>query len=217
MIHILIIDDHPVVRRGIKHILAESGDIVVAGEAGDGRTGLEILKKQSIDAVILDLTLPGESGLEIFDKIKELYKKIPVLFLSVYKEDQYAIRTIKAGAAGYLCKDSMAEVLVDAVRKIVSGGKYITPQLAEELAFHVESRETTPHESLSHREFMVFLKLAEGKNLKAIGEEMAISIKTVSTYKKRVFDKMNFLTNADLFKYAIQFGLIDTRKFPKET
>lgn len=210
MIKILVVDDHPVVRRGIKHIVEEDPGMKVTGEASTGADAFTLLAKQPFDVVVLDLSLPQENGLEIFDVIKTRHSGIPVLILSMYPEENYAVRAIKAGAAGYLCKDSMSEILVSAIKKVISGGKFITPSLAEKLAVHLESREKPLHDYLSHREFRVMHMLALGKNLREIGEELNLSIKTVSTYKTRIFEKMQFQNNAELVKYALQFNLVET-------
>lgn len=207
MIRILAIDDHPIVLRGIKNILECHENMEVTGEASTGKMAIELLKKNSYEAIILDLSLPDENGMEVFKKIRKLNPEIPVLFLSGYKEDQYAIQAIKIGAAGYLCKDSMAEVLVEAIQKIVDGGKFITPDIAEKMANYLERENNLGFEDLSQREAEVFLMMADGKHLKEIAETMGLSIKTVSTFKSRVFDKMGFLSPADLIKHAMRFHL----------
>ncbi|MBF0500815.1 MAG: response regulator transcription factor [Candidatus Riflebacteria bacterium] len=208
-IKILVVDDHPVVRRGIRHMVEEEQDMTVAAEASDGSEALSILEHQSCDIVMLDLTLPQESGFDVFEEIKARHPGLPVLIISMYSEEQAAVRAIKAGAAGYLCKDTIADVLVSAIRKVVNGGKFITPTLAEHMAIYLEGQEIPLHENLSPREFRVMCMLAMGKSLKQIGEELCLSIKTISTYKTRVFEKMQFQNNAELVKYAVKFHLVE--------
>lgn len=208
-IRVLVVDDHPVVRMGMRRILEEDPGMVVTAEASNGCEALGLLASQVFDVVTLDLTLPNENGLEVFKVIKATYPDLPVLIVSMYSEEQAAVGAIKAGAAGYLCKDSLADVLVSAIRKVVSGRKFITPTLAEQLADHLEAREKPLHEYLSPRESRVMGMLAMGQSLKQIGEVLCLSIKTVSTYKTRVFQKMRFQNNAELVKYAVQFRLVE--------
>ncbi|RCK81172.1 MAG: DNA-binding response regulator, LuxR family [Candidatus Ozemobacter sibiricus] len=215
MIRVLVVDDHPVVRRGIAFIVSDAKDIRVVGEAATGQQALAFLARQQVDVVILDLELPGENGLEVFARIKEAWPDLPVLILSMYSEEQYALRAIKAGTAGYLCKDTMDEVLLAAIRKVVRGGRFITPSLAEKLAAHVQGDERPAHERLSDREYLVMHMLAKGRSLKEIGAHLGLSIKTVSTYKARIFQKMGFASLAELVRYAIEHDLIEAGPSPR--
>jgi DNA-binding NarL/FixJ family response regulator len=210
VIRVLVADDHAVVRRGLRQVLAEPGDIEVAAEAGTAAEALERLAAGRFDVVITDLSLPGRGGLELLREMKALQPDLPVLVLSMHPEDQYAVRALKAGAAGYLTKESAPELLVEAVRRAAAGGRYVTPSVAERLARHVEdAREREPHEALSDRELQVFRMLARGRTVSQIGEELSLSVKTVSTYRARVLEKMSLSTNAELMQYAFRRGLVD--------
>ncbi len=210
MIKILIADDHAIVREGIKQILAETDDMVVVGEAANGREVLEMVRKQDWDLVLLDLAMPGKDGLETLKELKLEKPKLPVLVLSIYPEEQYAVRLLKAGAAGYLTKESAPEELIAAIRKVSQKGKYISSSLAEKLAFYLEADAERPlHEMLSDREFKVMLMIALGKTVKAIADEMCLSIKTVSTYRVRALNKMGMKNNAEFTYYALKHGLVD--------
>lgn len=210
MIKVLIADDHAVVRSGLKRILAETTDMVVAGEA---RSGVELLRKvqaQPCDVVLLDLSMPGKDGMETLKEIKQEQPRLPVLILSMYPEDQYAIRALKAGASGYLNKECAAEQLVTAIRKVATGGKYISQPIAEKLPFELErSDERAPHETLSVREFEVMCAIASGKSPREIADELSLSVKTIGTYRNRILEKMKMKNNAQLTHYAIKSGLID--------
>ncbi len=209
MIKILIADDHPIVRRGLKEIVSQEPDMTVAGEAQNAREALGLIRKQKWDVLILDITMPDGDGLEVLKQVKRERSKLPVLVLSVHSEDQYAVRLLKSGAAGYMTKESAPEELVKAIRKVVAGGKYISSSLAEKLAFDLESGGEPTHETLSNREFQVMLKIAAGKKLRQIAEELFLSVETVSTYRARILDKMRMKTNAELTHYAIKNRLID--------
>lgn len=210
MIKVLIVDDHPVVRLGLKQILAEEPDMEAAVEAKSAAELMEHVRREEWDVVVLDITLPDRSGLEAFKDIKALRPKLPVLFLSMHPEDQYAVRALKAGAAGYLNKESAAEELVNAVRKVVGGGRYVSPSLAEKLAVAVGTDYQRPlHEILSDREFEVMCMIASGKTLKDIADALSLSVKTISTYRARVLDKMNMASNAELTYYAVKNDLIE--------
>ena len=210
MISIIIVDDHPIVRQGLKQILSEEPDMTVFGEAQNSQEVLDLIRKQDWDAVVLDITMPGRGGLDILREIKHERPKLPVLMLSVHPEDQYAVRALKAGASGYLNKESAPEELVRAIRKILRGGKYISPTLAEKMAFNLEKETDRPaHEALSDREYQVMLMIASGKTTSAIAEEMSLSIKTVSTYRSRILEKMKMKSNVDLTYYVIKNNLID--------
>ena len=209
MIRILIADDHAVVRQGLKQIVSDTSDIVVGDEASSGRGVLAKISKNKYDVVVLDVGLPDFSGLDILVDIKREHPELPVLMLSIYPEEQYAVRALKAGAAGYLTKKIAPKELIRAIRKVYSGGKYVTSTLAEKLAFYLAEDEKPPHESLSDREFQVMLLLAEGKRIKDIAQVLFISDKTVSSYKSRIFEKMRMTSNSELTRYAIKHGLIE--------
>ena len=210
MIRVLIADDHAVVRQGLKQILRDTREMVVAGEAVNGQEVLEKVRAEAWDVVILDISMPGHSGLDILKELKCERPKLPVLVLSMYSEDQFAMRVLKAGASGYLTKDSAPDELVKAIRKVVSGGKYVSPFLAEKLAFEIGMDSSKlPHETLSDREFQVLRMIATGKAVKEIAAELSLSVKTISTYRARLLQKMNLTTNAELIHYAIQNRLID--------
>jgi two-component system invasion response regulator UvrY len=209
MLRILIADDHAIVRRGLKDILLEAFPSAEIAEAGDAESLIEKIIKEQYDVVITDLSMPGRSGLDALQQIKSYDAKLPVLVLSVYPEDQYAIRVLKAGASGYLNKDMAPEELVTAVNRVLSGKKYITSAVAERLATAVDSHaEKQPHEHLSDREFEVFKMLAVGKSVSEIGHVLHLGVTTVSTYRSRVLAKMNVKTNAELTQYAMERKLI---------
>jgi two-component system invasion response regulator UvrY len=210
MIRVLIADDHAVVRQGLKQILGDTPEMLVAGEATNGQEVLDRVRAETWDVVVLDISMPDRSGLDILKELQSEQPKLPVLVLSMYSEDQYAIRVLKAGASGYLTKDSAADELVRAIRKVVSGGRYVSSSLAEKLAFEIGTDTSRlPHETLSDREFQVLRLIAAGKSVTEIAAELYLSVKTVSTYRARLLDKMNLGTNADLIHYAIQNHLID--------
>lgn len=210
MIEILIADDHAIVRRGLKQILAETPDIVVAGEATNSRETLDMVQARDWDVLVLDITMPGRSGLDILKDIRALRPKLPILVLSMHAEEQFATRTLKAGANGYLNKESAPEELVKAIYKVHSGGKYVSPAQAERLIGAVTGeRAALPHETLSDREFEILRLIASGKTVSQIAPQLSISVKTVSTYRARVLKKMGMKTNAELTHYAIKAGLVD--------
>ncbi len=205
MIKLLIADDHAVVRKGIKQILAETPDIVVADEAGNGEEIWAKIAKNSYDMLLLDISMPGKDGLEILKELKRQRPSLAVLMLSMFPEEQYAVRALKSGASGYLTKDSAPDELIAAIRKVNSGGKYVSAFLAEKLADRVGAKfETSPHERLSDREFQVLCMIASGKTVKQIGEELSLSIKTVSTYRMRLLEKMEMKNNSELTRYALE-------------
>ena len=208
MINVLIADDHAIVRRGIKQILSETEDISVAEEA---RSGLEVIEKanqSTFDVIILDISMPGISGLDALKQLKTQKNCPPVLILSMFPEEQYAIRMLKAGAAGYLTKESAPDTLIDAIRAAASGRKYITPSLGERLAEELnQGSRNTPHEILSDREFQVMRKIAQGKTTREIAQDLHLSEKTISTYRARIMDKMNFEKAAEIIRYALQHEL----------
>ena len=210
MINIIIVDDHPIVRQGLKQILSEEPDMAMFGEAQNSQEVLELIRKQEWDVVVLDITMPGSGGLDVLKEIKHERPKLPVLILSIHPEDQYAVRALKAGASGYLNKESAPEELVRAIRKILRGGKYVSSALAEKMAFNLDMEAGKPlHETLSDREYQVLLMIASGKTTSEIAEEMALSVKTVSTYRARILEKMKMKSNVDLTSYVIKNNLID--------
>jgi two-component system invasion response regulator UvrY len=209
MIRALVADDHAIVRRGLVDLFGGSGDIVVGGEATNARELLELVEKDPWDVVVLDINLPDRSGLDLLADMKRLRPELPVLILTMYAEEQFAVRAMRAGAAGYVTKESAPEELIQAVRKVVNRGRYVSPELAERLAHWVDGgSEKPPHETLSTREFQIFIMLASGRTVSQAAEELCISVKTVSTYRARVLEKMNLKTNADLTLYAVRNRLV---------
>jgi two-component system, NarL family, invasion response regulator UvrY len=210
MIRIVIADDHSVVRRGIREILADEADMEVVAEACTAQELLELLPRQRCDAVILDIGLPGRSGLEVLDQLKQGRSTVPILIHTMHPEEQFAVRAFRAGAAGYLTKDSAPAELVKALRRIVSGGKYVGAALAEQLAASMDMRSVAPaHEALSDREFEVFRFLASGKTVSEIAEQLCLSVKTISTYRTRILQKLKMHNNAELMRYALHEKLVD--------
>lgn len=208
MIKILIADDHAIVRRGLRQILAETHDMIVAGEAHDGQELIDKVRAERWDVVILDISMPGRGGLDILKQLKSEHPKLPVLMLTMHPEDQYAVRVLRAGASGYLTKESAPDHLVEAIRKVARGGKYISAHLAETLAFNLESIERPLHELLSDREFQVMRMIASGKTVREIGEELSLSVKTISTYRARILEKMRMKNNAEITHYMIRKELV---------
>jgi len=210
MIKIIIADDHPIVRAGMKQIIAEAADLVVADEADDGHKLLSKTRQADFDVVILDITMPHMDGLDVLKQLKIEKPKLPVIVLSIHPEDQYALRVLKAGAAGYVTKASAPNELINAIRKVYRGGKYISPAIAEKLAFQLDANfEEMPHEALSDREYQVLCMLASGKTVTEMADELALSVKTISTYRARILEKMDMKNNAELIHYAIQNQLVD--------
>ena len=208
MIRVLLADDHTVVRRGLKQILAETEDIRTEGEVDSGVGVLRAVRQKKYDMVLLDITLPDQNGLDVLGQLRAAHPNLPVLMLSVHPEEQYAVRALKVGAAGYLTKDSAPEEMVAAIRKVYRGGKYVSAALAERLAGLLGSQERAPHESLSEREFQVMLLLANGKSVSEIADRLALSAKTVSTYRARLMDKLGVKSIAELVRYVMEQGLI---------
>jgi DNA-binding NarL/FixJ family response regulator len=208
-IEIIIADDHTIVREGLKQILNETQDMMVTDEVSDGHELLKKLRKQEYNAVILDITMPGFNGLDALKQIRSINAKLPVLILSMHPEEQYAVRALKAGASGYLTKESASDELIYAMRKVTSGGKYISSKLAEKLAIDLDKdKSKLIHETLSDREYQVLCFIASGKTVKEIAEELSLSVKTISTYRTRILEKMRMKNNAQLTNYAIQNGLV---------
>jgi two-component system invasion response regulator UvrY len=210
VIKLLIADDHAIFREGLKHILEEHPDIIVADEAGNGQEVLDYVWKNEYDMILLDIGMPGMSALEVLKQVKNEKPRLPVLVLSMYPEDQYAVRFIRAGASGYLTKESAPEELITAIRKITAGRKYITSSVAEKLADEVEPDAEKPaHHTLSDREFEVFRLIASGKTVKQIADDLYLSVKTISTYRSRILEKMKMKTNAELMHYALKQHMLD--------
>lgn len=209
MIRILVADDHTVVREGIKQILTGQDDMIMEDEAGSGQEVINSITKKHYDLILLDISMPGRSGLEILEEIKAIQPKLPVLILSMHPEEQYAVRTLRAGAAGYLTKASAPQELISAIRKVSKGGKYVTSSLAEKLAFELDTGvEKADHEKLSNREYQVMLMLASGRSVSEVAEDLCLSAKTISTYRTRILEKMNMKKNAELTLYAVKNNLI---------
>jgi two-component system invasion response regulator UvrY len=209
-LRILIVDDHPIVRQGLKQTLADAAEIGEIVEAATPQEALDLVRQRKWDAVILDIGLPGRGGLEVLKDIKREVPRLPVLILSMHAEDQYAVRAVRAGAAGYLTKGAATESLIAAVRKVASGGRYISPELAERLATELAVDPDHPlHASLSDREFDVLRSIASGQTVGDIAERLSLSVKTVSTYRARILEKMQLKNNAELMHYVLTNHLLD--------
>ena len=208
-IRILIADDHPIVREGYKKILMSQPDMDVTGEAGNGQEVLDLIQKKDFELILLDISMPGRSGLEILKELKGHKPHLPVMILSIYPEEQYAVRAFRDGASGYLTKASTPKELIAAIRKVSQGGRYVTEALAEKLTYFLHGDvEKAPHEKLSDREYQVMLLIASGKTVTQIAEELCLSVKTISTYRRHILEKMQFATNAEITMYAIQNKLL---------
>jgi two-component system, NarL family, invasion response regulator UvrY len=207
---ILIADDHAVVRQGLKQILADEYRRATFGEASNAQEAIERVWKDEWDVVILDVTMPGRSGLEALREIRKTRPRLPVLVLSMHPEDQFAMRVLKSGASGYMTKESAPAELVGAVKKVMTGGRYVSPGLAEKMAAHITTDfQLAPHERLSNREFLVLRLIASGKTVSQIADELTLSVKTISTYRTRILEKMVMQSNAELTHYAIQNKLVE--------
>ena len=207
---IVIVDDHELVREGLKKVLLKESGIQLVGEASNALELFKLLEETEVDLVVLDITMPGRSGLDIISEIKNLNDHIRILILSMHPEERFALRALKAGASGYLSKEAAARELVSAIRKIMSGGKYISAALADHLVSNLDKEPgKLPHETLSNREFEIFRLIAKGKSVGQIAEELILSVNTVTSYRSRMMEKMNFSSNAEIVRYAIEHNLIE--------
>lgn len=210
MLRILVADDHPIVRQGLKQIVAETSDMVVAGEASNGAEVLHKVWENDYDVVLLDITMPGKNGMEILRELKSLRPNLPVLILSIHPEEQYALRMLRAGASGYLTKERAPHELIEIIRKVSLGRKYVSPSLAEKIVLNLEIDTGGPlHETLSDREYQVMCMITSGKTVKEIAGELSLSVKTISTHRFRILKKMKMKNNAELIRYAIENHLVD--------
>ncbi len=209
MINVIIADDHTIVRDGVRQIINIEPDLIIIGEAQNGNEVLEMVRRSQVDVVVLDITMPGRNGIETLKDLRRNYPEIAVIVLSMHPKDQYALRVLKSGAAGYVTKENAHETLVDAIRKAYRGEKYISPGVAKLLADYVEHGDSTePLKRLSDREFEVFCHLASGKRLSEVSAEMNLSVKTISTYRSRILEKTLLSSNSELTRYAIERSLI---------
>jgi two-component system, NarL family, invasion response regulator UvrY len=212
-IEVLVADDHAIIRDGLKKILADTADFAVAGEAANGNIALEQVRERDWDLVVLDMSMPGRSGLELIKLMKAERPKLPILVFSMHPEEQYAVRAIRAGAAGYLSKESDSDLLLPAMRKVAAGGAFVSAKVAELLATDTSrSSDGLPHTLLSDREYGIFSRIVRGTSLTEIAEELSLSIKTVSTHKAHILAKMNLAGQVDLVRYAIEHKLLDTAR-----
>jgi len=210
MIRVAIADDHAVVRQGLRHIIGETPELSLVGEAATGAETLELARTVECDVLVLDMSMPGPGGLDILRELRALRPGLAILVLSMYPEDQFAVRLLRGGADGYLNKESAPDELVGAIRKVATGGKYVSAALAEKLAQALHTGgDALPHESLSDREFQVLRLIAAGRTASEIAAQLSLSVKTISTYRARLLAKMNMSTNADLMRYALDHGLVE--------
>lgn len=211
---ILLADDHRIIRDGLKQILADTEDLAVLGEAANGIEVMQQVRENEWDVLVLDISMPGRSGLDLIRMIKDEKPALPILILSMHHEEQYAVRAIHAGASGYLTKESDAELLVAAIRRVASGGVYLTDKVAELMVREIRPvNESLPHSLLSDREYQVFNKLVKGMGLTEIGDELSLSVKTISTHKTHILQKMNLANTAELIRYAMTHGLADPSEY----
>jgi two-component system invasion response regulator UvrY len=211
MINVLVVDDHAIFREGIKKVLATTADIVVAAEAGDGRDAAQKIREGSFDVVVLDIALPGKDGIAVLRELKAEHPALPILILSMYPEEQYAVRVLKEGASGYLTKESVPSDLIAAIRRVARGRKYVSESLAERLAVDLGATRDRPcHERLSSREYQVFLMIASGKTTKEIAHLLSLSPTTISTHRGRILEKMGMKNTAEIVRYAVRNSLTVT-------
>ena len=209
MKRLLVVDDHLIVRAGLKSLLADYEEFTVGGEAASGADAVQMVRESDWDVVLLDISMPDMNGIEALAEIRRIKPKLPVLILTIHPEDQYAINLLRAGASGYLCKHCTPEAFISALRTVLSGRRYISPALGDQLAGELEGEEPkAPHTDLSDREFQVFCKLANGQAVSEVADELFLSVKTISTYRARILDKMRIKSNAHITYYAIKHGLI---------
>ncbi|MGZ3253352.1 MAG: response regulator [Burkholderiaceae bacterium] len=207
---VLVADDHAIIRDGLKKILADTDDLIVTGEASNGNMVLEKIREREWGLVVLDLSMPGRSGIELIKLIKSERPKLPLLIFSMHSEEQYAVRAIRAGASGYLSKEGDSDLFLPAIRKVAAGGRYISPKVAELLAANLSSGDSNqPHTTLSNREYEIFTRIVRGMSLTDIAAEFSLSIKTISTHKTHILVKMGFTSHVDLVRYAIEHNLLD--------
>ena len=210
MIRILIADDHKLVRKGLRQILLDTPNVEVVDEAGNGKETIDKISNNEYDLVLLDIALPGRSGIDVLKQLRCFKPNLPVLILSMYPEEQYAVRSLRAGASGYLTKESAPEELIDAINRISKGRKYITTTLAERLAFEIEvNSDKALHETLSDREYQVLCMIASGRTVGEIADILSLSVKTISTHRSRILRKMGMKNNSQIIRYAIKLGLVD--------
>lgn len=209
-IHVLIADDHAIVRQGLKQILSETDDLLVTGEADDGAEALQLARQQTWDVFLLDVSMPNRNGIDTLKQLKKEFPRLPVLILSMHPEEQYAVRALKAGASGYLTKQSAPEQLVTAIRQVASGKKYLSPAVAQQLAEAIsDSTEKSPHERITDREYQVLVLFSTGNTLTQIAEKLNLSVATVSTYRARLLEKMGLKSTAELIRYGFEHGLVE--------
>lgn len=210
MIRVLLADDHNIVRAGVREILSDTADIEVAGEAVNGHEVMALVREREFDVAVLDMSMPGRSGIDLIRQVKAERPRLKVLVLSAHSEEQYAVRALKAGASGYLTKESVADALVAAIRRVAGGGAYVSPETAERLALGMnQDVAAAPHTLLSDREFEVFRMIAQGRSVTEIAVALALSVKTVSTHKARIMQKMNLANPAELIRYALDHNLLE--------
>ena len=214
MIRILIADDHPLIREGVLKILKSAPEMTVVAEASTADEALDYVKKLEVDIVILDISLPGRSGLELLVEIRTLFPKLPVLVLSMYPEERYAVQALKKGASGYLTKEGAADQLILAIRKVMQGRKYVSAGLAEKLALNLSGDTERSHEKLSDRELEVFRLISVGRTIRQISEQLSLSMSTINTYRSRILEKMNMKSDAELIRYAIQNDITTSTEEP---
>lgn len=209
-IHVLIADDHAIVRQGLRQILSETEDLVVAGEADDGAEALQLARQQTWDVFLLDVSMPNRNGIDTLKQLKKEFPRLPVLILSMHPEEHYAVRALKAGASGYLTKQSAPEQLVTAIRQVANGKKYVSPAVAQQLVAALsEDNEKLPHERITDREYQVLVMIAAGNSLSQIAEKLNLGVATVSTYRARLLEKMALKSTAELIRYGLEKGLVD--------